>query len=201
MREILAHAGRRWVSATGRRGVIKGRLPAHFRLIFNRVEMATRVQGTALRTTGWKPVSRPRTCRRPERKDHGHQGCGKLRKKCFQTTEIILSLTLACSGLHAQASQVQTFPLSGAQDLDARNVKLEPTEYKGRKAICITLPVSPAPAAGPRFTFLRGVDFADGTIEADVAAKMIAMTVPCGVPGPDRLHRNRVPHPARRQSL
>jgi hypothetical protein len=107
--------------------------------------------------------------------------CGKLRKKCFQTTEIILSLTLACSGLHAQASQVQTFPLSGAQDLDARNVKLEPAEYKGRKAIRITLPGSPAP--GPRFTFVRGVDFADGTIEADVAAKM-TMTVPAGSPVP-----------------
>ena len=109
--------------------------------------------------------------------------CGKLRKKCFQATEIILALTLACSGLHAQASQVQTFPLSGAQDLDARNVKVESTEYKGRKAICITMPVSPAPAPGPRFTFLRGVDFADGTIEADVAAKM-TMTVPAGSPVP-----------------
>jgi hypothetical protein len=50
-----------------------------------------------------------------------------LRKKCFPATEIILALTLACSGLHAQASQVQTFPLSGTQDLDARNVKVEST--------------------------------------------------------------------------
>jgi len=107
--------------------------------------------------------------------------CGKLRKKCFQATEIILALTLASAGLHAQASPVQTFPLSGAQDLDARNVKVESTEYKGRKAICITLPVSPEPAPGPRFTFLRGVDFADGTIEADVAAKVTQIT-PVGLP-------------------
>jgi hypothetical protein len=112
--------------------------------------------------------------------------CGK---KCFPATEIILALTLACSGLHAQASQVQTFPLSGTQDLDARNVKVESTEYKGRKAIRITLPVSPTPvgtappAPVPRFTFLRGVDFADGTIEADVAAKM-TMAVPAGSPVP-----------------
>lgn len=35
-----------WVSATGRCSAIKGRLPAHFRLIFNRVEMVTCVQGT-----------------------------------------------------------------------------------------------------------------------------------------------------------
>ncbi len=112
--------------------------------------------------------------------------CGK---NCFPAAEIILALTLACSGLHAQASQVQTFPLSGTQDLDARNVKVESTEYKGRKAIRITLPVSPTtvgtapPAPVPRFTFLRGVDFADGTIEADVAAKM-TMTVPAGSPVP-----------------
>ncbi|HUR19927.1 MAG TPA: hypothetical protein VMZ90_03910 [Vicinamibacterales bacterium] len=80
-----------------------------------------------------------------------------------------------------QASRVQTFTLSGAQNLDARNVKVESAEYKGRKAIRITLPSSPAP--GPRFTFVRGVDFADGTIEADVAAKL-TMTVPAGAPVP-----------------
>jgi hypothetical protein len=80
-----------------------------------------------------------------------------------------------------QASRVQTFTLSGAQDLDARNVKVESTEYKGRKAIRITLPDSPAP--GPRFSLLRGVDFADGTIEADVAAKL-TMTTPAGLPTP-----------------
>ncbi len=117
--------------------------------------------------------------------------CGKLRKKCFQATEIILALTLACSGLHAQASQVQTFPLSGAQDLDARNVKVESTEYKGRKAICITLPVSPAPASGPRFTFLRGVDFADGIIEADVAAKVTLITPAGFSPSPPASSESR----------
>ena len=93
----------------------------------------------------------------------------------------MLALTLACSGLHAQASQSQTFPLSGTQDLEARDVKLESAQYKGRKAVRITLPASPA--HGPRFTFLRGVDFADGTIEADVAAKM-TMIMPAGSPPP-----------------
>jgi len=110
---------------------------------------------------------------------------GKLRMKYFQATEIIVALTLTCSGMHAQVSKVQTFPLSGVQDLDARNVKAEPAEYKGRKAVRIMLPVPPPmPAAGPRpapvphFTFLRGVDFADGTIEVDVAAKMIGTAPP-----------------------
>ena len=32
VRQILAQANRRWVSATGRRSAIKGRLPAHFLL-------------------------------------------------------------------------------------------------------------------------------------------------------------------------
>ena len=115
---------------------------------------------------------------------------GKLRKKCFQATEIIVALTLACSGLHAQDSKIQTFSLSGVQDLDARNVKVEPAEYKGRKAVRITLPApppipaaGPAPAPVPHFTFLRGVDFADGTIEVDVAAKIIG-TAPPGSPTP-----------------
>ena len=45
--------------------------------------------------------------------------CGK---KCFPATEIIVALTLACSCMHAQASKIQTFSLSGVQDLDARNV-------------------------------------------------------------------------------
>jgi len=114
----------------------------------------------------------------------------KLRKKCFPATEIIVALTLACSCMHAQASKIQTFSLSGVQDLDARNVKVEPAEYKGRKAVRITLPAPPpmpaagsAPAPVPHFTFLRGVDFADGTIEVDVAAKIIG-TVPPGSPTP-----------------
>src|SRR5262245_21482060 len=112
------------------------------------------------------------------------------RKKSLPAAETILLLTVACSGLHAQASRVQTFPLSGAQDLDARNVKLEPAEYKGRKAIRLALPVqAPMPPGGrppapvPYFAFLRGVDFADGTIEVDVAAKMIG-TEPPGSPAP-----------------
>ena len=44
VRPILAQADRRWVSATGRRSAIEGRLPVHSRLIINRVEMATSVQ-------------------------------------------------------------------------------------------------------------------------------------------------------------
>ena len=74
----------------------------------------------------------------------------KLRKKCFQATEIIVALTLACSCMHAQASKIETFSLSGVQDLDARNVKVEPAEYKGRKAVRIPAGSSPAcrPLAG-----------------------------------------------------
>ena len=105
--------------------------------------------------------------------------------KSLPAAGAILLLTVACLSLRAQASKVQTFPLSGVQDLDARNVKVEPAEYKGRKAVRITLPApppippaGPAPAQVPHFTFLRGVDFADGTIEVDVAAKPTETTPP-----------------------
>lgn len=91
VRQIVAHAGRRWVSATGRRSAIKGRLPAHFRLIINRLEMATRVQALhCYRILELAPASigkdldggskgRPRTYRRPEREDHD--------TKLWQTTK------------------------------------------------------------------------------------------------------------------
>src|SRR5205085_9269302 len=138
-------------------------------------------------------MSQPRADREPIDGGKGKimtSNGGKLRKKCFQATEIIVALTLACSWMHARASKIQTFSLSGVQDLDARNVKMEPAEYKGRKVVRITLPApppipaaGPAPAPVPHFTFVRGVDFAYGTIEVDFAAKIIGTAAP-GSPTP-----------------
>jgi len=87
---------------------------------------------------------------------------GKLRKKCFQATEIIVALTLACSCMHAQASKIQTFSLSGVQDLDARNVKVEPAEYKGRKAVALRCRLRPPyrPRGLRRRQFLISPSFA-----------------------------------------
>lgn len=62
-----------------------------------------------------------------------------------------------------------------AANLELRNAKVEPVEHLGRKAMRLT-------AADPRgeapLAVLRGVDFQDGTIEADIAVKI---TVPPGV--------------------
>lgn len=75
-------------------------------------------------------------------------------------------LFAACLGAHAQ-ERVQTFPLTGTQDLVEHNVKVEAAEYKGRKAVRLTVAGQPQGLA-----FLRDTEFADGTIEADIAVKV-----------------------------
>jgi hypothetical protein len=67
----------------------------------------------------------------------------------------------------------QTFPLSDTKDPVLINVKADAMEYKGRKAVRLT---KDAPKDG--FALLRGTDFQDGTIEADIALKI---TTPPGV--------------------
>ena len=67
----------------------------------------------------------------------------------------------------------QTFALSDTRDLVLLNVKAEAVEYKGRKAVRLTKDVEK-----DGFALLRGSDFQDGTIEADIALKI---TTPPGV--------------------
>src|SRR5579872_3992868 len=89
-------------------------------------------------------------------------------------------LFTACLGLHAQQSRVpdgvQTFPLAGTQDLEEHNVKVEVVEYKGRKAVRVALT-----GRTEGLALLRGTEFTDGTIEADVALKV---TTPPGIRNP-----------------
>src|SRR2546429_4122142 len=92
---------------------------------------------------------------------------------------------LACMGLVAfpmlitrasfgqTTSKAQTFALSDTKDLVLLNVKAEAVEYKGRKAVRLT-----KDAQKDGFALLRGTDFQDGTIEADIALKI---TTPPGV--------------------
>src|SRR6266700_478444 len=106
------------------------------------------------------------------------------RKNISRAAGAIFLLITQCLGSHAQESRapdsgspgVQTFPLAGTRDLEERNVKLEAVEYKGRKAVRVT-PVGQPPS----LAFLRGTEFADGTIEADIALKV---TTPPGVRNP-----------------
>jgi hypothetical protein len=72
-----------------------------------------------------------------------------------------------------QAEQkVRSYALTGTEDLVEEKVKLEPVEYKGRKAVRLTK------ALDGGFALVKGTDFQDGTIEADVAVKV---TLPPGV--------------------
>jgi hypothetical protein len=73
------------------------------------------------------------------------------------------------------AAPPQTFPLIDATGLELHKVKAEATEYLGRKAVRLTT-VTQEDQSG--FALLPGVDFQDGTIEADIAVKI---TTPPGV--------------------
>lgn len=72
----------------------------------------------------------------------------------------------------------QAFALSDTKDLVLVNVKAEAVEYKGRKAVRIIKEKGTANRDFVGFALLKGTDFQDGTIEADVALKI---TTPPGV--------------------
>src|SRR5215475_1623121 len=76
------------------------------------------------------------------------------------------------------SSKAQTFALSDTKDLVPLNVKAEPVEYKGRKAVRLTKEKDTAKGDFDGFALLRGTDFQDGTIECDIALRI---TTPPGV--------------------
>ena len=64
----------------------------------------------------------------------------------------------------------QTFALSDTKDLQiAPGVKAEAVEYRGRKAVRLTKEAVDEPA----LAFVNGTQFRDGTIEVDVATKLV----------------------------
>ena len=64
----------------------------------------------------------------------------------------------------------QTFALSDTKDLQiAPGVKAEAVEYRGRKAVRLTKDAVDEPA----LAYIRGTQFRDGTIEVDIATKVI----------------------------
>lgn len=85
----------------------------------------------------------------------------------------VVAVLLAWVSFGPAASQAQTVPLSDTQDLVLVNVKAEAVEYQGRKAVRLTKNTEK-----DGFALLRGTDFQDGTIEADIALKI---TTPPGV--------------------
>jgi hypothetical protein len=64
----------------------------------------------------------------------------------------------------------QSFPLTDAKGMEAHGVKFEPATFQGRKALLVTT-LSNEDRAG--FGLLPAIDLQDGTIEVDVAVKVL----------------------------
>jgi hypothetical protein len=88
---------------------------------------------------------------------------------------MVMSVFAGATSASAQSAQAQQFPLTDTKGLIAHNLKIETAEYKGRKAVRLTQSED-AKAIG--FAVLEGLDFQDGVVEADFAAKI---TTPPGV--------------------
>ena len=85
---------------------------------------------------------------------------------------VFLALLVSASFARA-ASDAQMFALSDTKELVLLNVKADPVEYQGRKAVRLTKDTDK-----DGFALLQGTDFQDGVIEADIALKI---TTPPGV--------------------
>ena len=85
----------------------------------------------------------------------------------------VFAVLLAWASFARAASNVQTFALSDSKELVLLNVKADGVEYQGRKAVRLT-----KDTGKDGFALLRGADFQDGAIEADIALKI---TTPPGV--------------------
>lgn len=77
------------------------------------------------------------------------------------------AVLLVCATFGQAPSQAQTFALSDTKDLFLLNVKADAVQYKGRQAVRLTKDVE-----NDGFALLRGADFQDGTVEADIALKI-----------------------------
>jgi hypothetical protein len=86
---------------------------------------------------------------------------------------LMLLLLFASPGLCQSVPNVQIFPLAGTKNLDLVNVKAVAVEYRGHKAVRLT-----NDSGKDGFALLRGTEFQDGTIEADIA---LQTTTPPGV--------------------
>jgi hypothetical protein len=93
----------------------------------------------------------------------------------FRILAISVLATILAVPLFAESGDTRAFPLVSPADLETHHVKAEAREYLGRKAVRLTTETERDESG---FAFLPGVDFADGTIEADLAVKI---TTPPGV--------------------
>jgi len=93
----------------------------------------------------------------------------------FACRRRIAAFALMAICASARAASAPAAPALDPASLDLHNLKAEAADYLGRKAVRVTV-IDPQKEAG--LAFLRGSDFQDGTIEADIALKI---TTPPGV--------------------
>ena len=99
-----------------------------------------------------------------------------MQASSFFSSQLLAALVaLSLVGAAARPAHAQSFPLKDANGLELHGLKAEPVQFLGRKAVRLTT-ISQGDESG--FAFLPGVDFQDGTIEADVA---VHITTPPGV--------------------
>jgi hypothetical protein len=91
-------------------------------------------------------------------------------RDCFRVFVILCVLPLLEHSVGAQS-----FPLTNPTGLTAHHVKIEAAEYIGRPAVRLTTETQSDESG---FATLPGIDFQDGTIEADLAVRI---TTPLGV--------------------
>src|SRR6266478_8672992 len=102
----------------------------------------------------------------------GQDNMSRIMRLAGKASEL-LAIALTWASFGQTASNAQTFVLGDTRDLVLHNVKADAIEYKGRKAVRLT-----KDAEKDGFALLRGTDFQDGAIEADIALKI---TTPPGV--------------------
>ena len=89
---------------------------------------------------------------------------------CFGRCRWMLGLALMAAPVTMPAASDPSASLIDPANLELHNAKAEATEYLGRKAVRITATSGQAPSV---MAVLRGSDFQDGTIEADIAVKIV----------------------------
>src|SRR3982751_2694617 len=87
-------------------------------------------------------------------------------------------MLFAFTGVGQSAQKVQSYALTGTDEIVAWKLKVEPAEYKGRKALRVL-----KDSFGEGIAFVKGTDFQDGTIEMDLAVKVTAGTADSKTPG------------------
>src|ERR1700741_4149147 len=97
-----------------------------------------------------------------------------LSRRFIRNACLRLVVVLFVARLSAETAPAPGYMPNDPGNLELHNIKAEPVDYQGRKAVRLT--TGAQDAAG--FAVLQGTPFQDGTIEADVAVKI---TTPPGV--------------------